>query len=341
MTSEDLSHRQAVIAVWLFVIIAMVFAMVVLGGVTRLTHSGLSMVEWRPVTGWLPPLGEVEWMATFDKYKQSPEFQKVNYDMDLEGFKSIFWFEYLHRLWGRIIGLAFFVPFVFFLARGWVSKPLVPKLVAMFILGGLQGAMGWYMVKSGLVDRPDVSQYRLTAHFSLALVIIGYIEWVALGLLLPDMTKASGSGLGRFATFLTGIAFITALSGGFVAGLDAGFVYNTFPLMGDSFIPPDLFEMSPFYLNFFEDLTTVQFDHRILAESFLILALLFWFRARKADLTRRARLAVNFFAASVVCQVGLGISTLLLVIPVGLAATHQAGAIVVFITSLWMTRELT
>lgn len=329
-------------AIWLFVVIAMVIAMVILGGVTRLTHSGLSMVEWKPVTGWLPPLSEAAWMEVFDKYKLSPEFQKVNKYMELDGFKNIFWFEFMHRLWGRLIGVAFFLPFMFFLVRGWVNRGLAAKLALMFVLGGLQGVMGWYMVKSGLVDQPDVSQYRLTAHFALALIIIGTIEWVALGLLFPKRIDATGkTPLGLFAIIIGVWAFVTALSGGFVAGLDAGFAYNTFPLMDGDFMPPDLYQLSPFYLNMFEDITSVQFNHRLLAESLFVLVAIMWLKARRLELRPRGRLALNYLAAFVLLQVALGITTLLLVIPVALAAAHQVGAVIVFMTALWMARELT
>jgi cytochrome c oxidase assembly protein subunit 15 len=339
--SNDLHRRDVIIATWLIVVIAMVFAMIVLGGVTRLTHSGLSMVEWKPVTGWLPPLGEAAWMEVFDKYKLSPEFQKINKHMDLDGFKSIFWFEFLHRLWGRLIGVVFFVPFMFFLIRGWVSKGLAPKLALMFVLGGLQGVMGWYMVKSGLVDRPDVSQYRLTAHFSLALIIIGTIEWVALGLLFPKHVKAKEKApLARFSVIIVVWVFVTALSGGFVAGLDAGFAYNTFPLMDGGFLPPDLYQLSPFYLNLFEDITSVQFNHRLLAKALFVLVAIMWLKARNVKLQPRGRLAVNCLGAVVLIQVVLGVTTLLMVIPMALAAAHQAGAVIVFMTALWMAREL-
>ncbi|MBC8269224.1 MAG: COX15/CtaA family protein [Rhodospirillaceae bacterium] len=341
ISDSELHRRHVMIAIWLFMVIAMVFAMVVLGGVTRLTHSGLSMVEWRPVTGWLPPMGEAEWTVVFDKYKLSPEFQKVNKHMDLAGFKAIFWFEFLHRLWGRLIGVVFFVPFVFFLLRGWLTRDLARKMLFMFVLGGLQGLMGWYMVKSGLVDRPDVSQYRLTAHFSLALIIIGVIEWVALGLLFNYRSQDGVTRpLKAFAFLIFGWAFVTALSGGFVAGLDAGFAYNTFPLMDGALLPPDLYQLSPVYLNLFEDILSVQFNHRILAEVLFVLVVVFWFKARNNDLTGRGRLAVNCLAAVVLVQMLLGITTLLLVIPVPLAAAHQAGAVIVFIAALWTAREL-
>ena len=338
-TSLNARQRDVIIATWLLIIIAMVFAMIVLGGITRLTHSGLSMVEWHPITGWLPPIGEAAWLEIFNKYKLSPEFQKINKNMDLDGFKYIFWFEYLHRLWGRLIGLVFLFPFIFFLTYGWVSKELAPKLILMFLLGGLQAVVGWYMVKSGLVDRPDVSQYRLTAHFSLALIIIGTIEWVVLGLLFPKQIEAREAPLGRFSAFVVVWAFITALSGGFVAGIDAGFSYNTFPLMDGGFFPPDLYQLSPFYLNLFEDVMSVQFNHRVLAQALFVIVTILWLKARKLELGLRGRLAVNFLAAIVLVQVVLGITTLLLVIPLTLAAFHQAGAVIVFMAALWLARE--
>ncbi len=340
ISDAELLRRHRIMAGWLFGVIAMVFAMVVLGGVTRLTHSGLSMVEWRPVTGWLPPLNEAAWMEVFNKYKLSPEFLKVNSDMDLADFKSIFWFEFLHRLWGRLIGVAFLLPFLVFLARGWISRGLAPKMVLMFVLGGLQGVMGWYMVKSGLVDRPDVSQYRLTAHFSLALLIIGYIEWVALGLLMPNRERAAEPvPYGRFVLVIWLWASLTAVSGGFVAGLDAGFAYNTFPLMDGELLPSDMYPLTPFYLNWFEDITAVQFNHRLLAETLFLLVAVFWWLSRSVVLPARARRAANLLSIAVLVQVGLGISTLLLVVPLGLAATHQAGAVVVFMIALWTLFE--
>ena len=291
--------RDVTIAIWLIVILVMVFAMIVIGGVTRLTHSGLSMVEWHPITGWFPPLDESDWLDVFNKYKSSPEFQKINKGMDLNGFKSIFWLEYLHRLWGRIIGVVFLLPFIFFLAYGWVSRELAPKLTLMFFLGVLQAVLGWYMVKSGLVDRPDVSQYRLTAHFSLALIIIGSIEWIVLGLLFPKSNEDKETPLGLFSVIIFILAFFTALSGGFVAGTDAGFFYNTFPLMDGSFLPPDLYQLSPFYLNLFEDVTTIQFNHRLLAQTLFLIVIIFWWKAQSVELGTRGRLAVNLLAAFV------------------------------------------
>ncbi len=228
-----LRHNKT-IGIWLLSLCTMVFVMVVLGGVTRLTHSGLSMVNWKPVTGWLPPMGEAEWQAVFQSYRQFPEYKELNEAMTLSGFKGIFWLEFFHRLWGRLIGVVFLVPLLVFLFKGWVSRKLVPRLVVMFILGGLQGVLGWYMVKSGLIGRPDVSQYRLAAHLGAALIIYGYMFWVALALLSPKPAATSapaGMGAGAFAVLLVVWVFVTIISGGFVAGLDAGFAYNTFPLM--------------------------------------------------------------------------------------------------------------
>jgi cytochrome c oxidase assembly protein subunit 15 len=321
----------------------MIFVMVLLGGATRLNHSGLSMVEWKPLTGILPPLTQDEWEATFHKYQQFPEFKKMNSDMDLEGFKSIFWLEYIHRIWGRAIGLVFFLPFLFFLLKGWVDKSLVPKLIIMFILGGLQGLLGWYMVMSGLVDHPDVSQYRLTAHLGLAFLVYAYIFWVALDLLWP---RPCGPGSMRIsnkewwlAMGLFILVFITVLSGGFVAGTDAGFTYNTFPLMGDRLVPEGLFILEPPIRNMFENVTTVQFNHRLLAFTIFAFVVVLWTMQLKINLLPRTRLAAHFLLAAVVLQLILGISTLLLIVPVSLGIAHQAGALILLTSSLWTLHE--
>ena len=332
------THHKS-IAVWLFIVTAMVFFMVILGGVTRLTQSGLSMVNWHPVTGWLPPLGLAEWEAVFSDYRNSPEYLKVNQGMSLAEFKSIFWFEFTHRLLGRLIGVAFLVPMVVFWIRGWISRQLAPKLVVLFILGGLQGVLGWYMVKSGLVDRPDVSQYRLAAHLGLALAILAAMLWVALGLVRPAASATPDIGLKRGVWGLLTLITLTALSGAFVAGLDAGHIYNTFPLMGGGFIPEGIMALSPFYLNFFENIPTVQFDHRVLAVTTFVAVMVFWWRAGTKQLTTAQGLATKVLASVAVVQVGLGISTLLLVVPVPLAALHQTGALVLLCIAVWLAHE--
>ena len=330
--------RSRPIAAWLISIVTMIAAMVVLGGLTRLTHSGLSMVEWKPLTGWLPPQGEGEWGEAFAGYRQFPEYKAFNEGMTLSGFKAIFWLEYTHRLWGRLIGVAFFVPFVVFMVKGWVRGALAVKLLVMFVLGGLQGVLGWYMVKSGLMDRPDVSQYRLAAHLGLALLIMGYMLWVAMDLLDPR----PGGGIGALAAAAAGVfalVFVTVLSGGFVAGLDAGFSYNTFPLMEGELLPDGLFALDPVFINFFENVATVQFTHRVLALAVLAAVAAFWIGAQRARLERRQRLAANVMAAVSAIQVGLGISTLVLVVPVPLAAAHQTGAMILFCASIWVVHE--
>jgi len=331
---ESTHNRR--IAVWLFVCCAMVYAMVILGGVTRLTGSGLSMVEWDPIFGILPPLDQANWDETFSLYQQSPEYRKINLGMDLDGFKRIYWFEYSHRLLGRTIGTVFLLPFLFFLAKGWIRRPLVPKLVTMFVLGGLQGLLGWYMVKSGLIDNPHVSQYRLTAHLGLAILIYAYMFHVALGLWLGDRRTASTpGGLRHAAALLTGLVFITVLSGGFVAGLKAGFAYNTFPLMDGRWIPEAIFMQEPVWRNFFENIATVQFVHRLLATLVFTSVIVFWLSARRYKLPATVTTGLHLMLAAAVLQVSLGISTLLLHVPVALAATHQAGALLLLTIMLY------
>jgi heme a synthase len=335
---------QKPIAVWLLVCCALVFAMVVVGGVTRLTHSGLSIVEWQPIIGTIPPLSQNDWEVLFEKYHQTPQYKKVNLGMSLEEFKGIFWWEYFHRLLGRVIGLAFFIPFLYFLARKAIDGPLGLKLTGIFLLGGLQGAMGWYMVKSGLVDNPHVSQYRLTAHLGLAFIIYAAMLRVALGLLFPIGTSYYGNGrlrgLRSFAIGITTLIFIMILSGGFVAGIRAGLAYNTFPLMNGHLIPPELFMLEPWYRNFFDNMATVQFNHRMIAWTLAILIPVFWFKSRNLPLPGSTRLACSLLLLMLAVQVSLGIATLLLVVPLPLAAAHQAGALLLFTAALWVNHQL-
>lgn len=334
--------RRAV-ALWLFVMCALVYAMVILGGVTRLTQSGLSMVNWHPVVGWLPPTSETEWQKRFTQYQQFPEYKKKNFGMTLSDFKGIFWLEFLHRLLGRLIGIAFLLPFLWFALRGRLDRRLVPKLAAMFVLGGLQGLMGWYMVESGLVNRPDVSQYRLTAHLGLAVAIYGLMLWTALGLLAEargERIRAAALGPRRLALTVATLIAVTMLSGGLVAGLDAGFAYNTFPLMDGRLVPPGAYGLHPWWLSAFEDIATVQFDHRVLAMATLTMVVALWVYLRRRPLPGRARLANHVLLAAGLAQVSLGIATLLSVVAIPLAATHQAGALALFTVVLWLLREL-
>ena len=318
----SVAHKN--VAIWLFCCAAMVFIMVVIGGLTRLTESGLSIVDWRPFTGIIPPLTDADWAALYAKYSQYPEFQKVNAWMSVDDFKNIFWLEFIHRLWGRLIGVAFFIPFVWFLAKKSIDGATKWKLWGLFILGGLQGLMGWYMVMSGLVDRPDVSQYRLTAHFGLALVIFIALLWVGFNQYAPRSTATNGS---KRAVQLLCLIVFTALSGGFVAGLDAGYAFNTFPLMDGQLIPDGLYVYDPTWLAPFEDHMTVQWDHRWLAKLTFVLVLVFWWRAGKWDLSPDQRFATHLVLAAACLQVTLGISTLLSVIWLPLGVAHQAGAV--------------
>jgi len=323
------------IAYWLFFCAAMIFGMILLGGVTRLTNSGLSMVDWKPLMGVVPPMSEADWQHMFYKYQQFPEYQKINMGMSLEEFKSIFMYEYLHRVLGRLIGVIFTVPFLFFLFTKRIKAGLTPKLVLMLLGGGFQGLLGWYMVKSGLVDKPDVSQYRLTAHLGAAVLIYSFILWTAFGL-VSTKTKQPIA-LGRFAYTLSGLIFLMILSGGLVAGTKAGFAYPTWPLMGDSFIPAGLYSLAPAWLSAFEDITTIQFNHRIFAYVIVALVLTFAAKTLKADIQGPARTGVFLLIGLLLLQVTLGISTLIFYVPVPVAAAHQVGAVALLSASLFVS----
>ncbi len=337
---EPGARTRRPVALWLLVCCALIFAMVVVGGVTRLTHSGLSIVEWQPIVGTLPPLNEAQWLETFGKYQLTPEYRKVNHAMSLDEFKGIFWWEYFHRLLGRTIGLVFLLPLLWFWRRGHLDRPLTLRLAGIFVLGGLQGAMGWYMVTSGLVDDPRVSQYRLTAHLAIALAIYAATLWTALGLLYPAAASAPHPRLRRFSWIITATIAYMVVTGGFVAGIRAGFAYNTFPLMNGHVVPPEIFMLDPWYLNFFNNMATVQFDHRLGAWLLALLVPWFWLKAQREALTPRARIAVNLLLGMLAVQIGLGISTLLLVVPVPLAAAHQGGAVLLLGAALLANHAL-
>jgi len=321
--------RRAV-AAWLFACAAFTFAMVVVGGITRLTESGLSIVQWQPLAGALPPLSQADWEALFAKYRATPQFGKVFPDMTLDGFKSIFWWEFAHRLLGRTIGIVFLVPYVYFLAARRLSKPLAWKLAGVFLLGGLQGALGWYMVKSGLVDDPRVSHFRLTAHLGLALLIFSLEFWIGLGLLGERSARSN-----VLARLVVGAVFLMALSGGFVAGLRAGHAYNTFPLMNGALVPPEAFMLEPWWHNFLWNVATVQFVHRSFFWLLLVLVPALWWQARRSG----ARIAAHHLLAMFALQAVLGICTLLLAVPVPLAAAHQAGAVLLLACALWTAQR--
>lgn len=333
--------QQAIIR-WLLIVAGLVFAMVVVGGVTRLTRSGLSIVEWKPLMGAIPPLTEQSWLTEFAKYQQTPEYLHVNHGMTLTEFKEIFYVEWAHRLLGRLIGLAVFVPMIFFIVRKRISTKLLPKLIIMLVLGGLQGALGWYMVSSGLVDIPRVSPYRLTAHLALAFAIYAYVLWIVFDLRRigqPDSAIATPS-LINISWCVTALVCLMMLAGGFVAGTKAGFVFNTFPLMSGQFIPPGAYALEPWWINLFENVATVQFNHRLLAYVLAIVAGYFYVVALRQSLPKHISKALHMFAFALVVQIALGISTLLLVVPVWLGALHQAGALVVLTIALYLNHSL-
>lgn len=325
---------------WLVFVAAMVFAMVIVGGATRLTDSGLSITEWKPLLGAIPPLSEAHWLAAFEKYRQIPEYQLINKGMSLEEFKFIYWWEWGHRFLGRAIGVVFFVPFVFFWLTGRLHKSQIPRLLVLFVLGGLQGGLGWYMVKSGLVERTDVSQYRLSAHLTLATVIFAAIVWTALGIGHDKRRLASTVNLGWSTLALTVLIIAQTALGGFVAGLDAGLSHNTWPLMDGRFVPDGLMAMQPAWRNVFENVLTVQFQHRIMAYVIAILALLHAARAMNEKNSPAVRISGVAILFAVLAQVGFGVWTLLAHVPITLGLIHQGGALVVLAACIWHLHEV-
>ena len=312
----------------------LIFLMVLVGGVTRLTGSGLSITEWNLLMGTFPPMNEHEWQITFAMYQQTPQYQMVNSHYTLSEFKSIFWWEYIHRLFGRLIGLVFLIPFLFFLVKKWLSKTLIVKLLIIFVLGGLQGFFGWFMVKSGLVDNPAVSHYRLALHLVTAFLTFGFTLWVALDLLYFDSRKKHN--YSKTPWVFTVLVLLQIIYGAFVAGLKAGFIYTTFPLMEGHLFPPGLFALPSFFQNFTENLTTVQFIHRLLAWIILIGIAIYWYNKRKIN---RAGEALNFVFIAVMFQFLLGILTILNFYknPVMWGVLHQAGALFLFTTVvIWL-----
>jgi heme a synthase len=344
-------HRPSAVAAWLFGCCGLIFLMVVVGGITRLTLSGLSITEWKPVIGIIPPLSAADWAAEFAKYKQIPEYQAVHSGMTLAEFKGIFYWEYAHRLLGRVIGVAFTVPFLWFLARRQLPRRLAAPLAVILLLGFAQGGLGWYMVKSGLADRIEVSQYRLVAHLALALAIYSAILWIALGILrgsprplpspLPQAREGRvGAGWRRGAEAALALVALTISAGGFVAGTRAGLTYNTFPLMDGRLVPAGYDQLRPFYMNWFENIAAVQFDHRVLAMASFAAVLSLWVAGLRSRLPKPARTALHILLAAAALQVILGISTLLLVVPILLAAAHQAGALLLLSAAIFLRHAL-
>lgn len=314
---------------WLIVVAAMIFFMIVIGALTRLTESGLSMVEWRPVTGWLPPLSDAAWQAELQKYLSSPQGRLVNHSFTVGEFKEIFWLEYIHRLWGRLIGVVFALPLAWFWWRGALNAHLKPRLFALLVASGLQGALGWAMVASGLIDRPSVSHYRLAAHLLLAIALYAYTVWLILEL-GPQAARRDDPKTRRKATALIGFLFVVLTWGAFMAGLRAGTAHSTFPTMSGHWIPPGLFDLSPWWINLFENGTTIQFVHRWLAKLLVLGVLVMAWRAPRPETMAAGLMAF--------LQLGLGIATILTGVDIGIATAHQAGA-VLLLTTLIVVRH--
>jgi heme a synthase len=316
-------HSPAV-RMWLWAIAALIFCMVIVGGATRLTDSGLSITEWKPLLGAIPPLNEAHWVEAFEKYKLIPEYKIQNRGMSLEDFQFIYWWEWSHRFLGRIIGFAFIVPLVFFVATGRIAKSLWPRLLVLFVLGGLQGALGWYMVSSGLSERTDVSQYRLAAHLTLAVALFAAVVFVSLR--LNSRYPLKWSRQSYVAAIFILLLFVQIAAGGFVAGLDAGHASYTWPKMNDAFVPDGLTNLQPIWKNWFENALAVQFNHRLLAYGLWLFALLqaLWLRCSSS---------IAVFVA-VTAQAMLGIMTVLWQVPLTTALLHQGGALLVLTAAL-------
>jgi cytochrome c oxidase assembly protein subunit 15 len=309
---------------WLIVVAAMIFFMIVLGALTRLTESGLSMVEWKPVSGWLPPLTDQAWQAELQKYLSSPQGRLVNRGFTVPEFQQIFWLEYLHRLWGRLIGLAVALPLLWFWLSGRLPRRLQARLFALLVLGGLQGALGWAMVASGLVDRPSVSHYRLAAHLLLAVALYAYTVWLVLE--LGHGPRRDTPRIGREATGLIGFLFVVMTFGALMAGLRAGSAHNTFPTMSGYWIPPGLFDLEPWWINPLENGTTVQFIHRWLATLLALGVLALATRTRKPETLAAGAMALLQFC--------LGAATIVSGVATPIAVAHQAGAVLLLTTLL-------
>jgi len=352
MENSQANYKSKNVAIWLFTCCVFILLMVGIGGVTRLTQSGLSITEWKPISGILPPFSETSWQEEFTKYQQSPEYLKKNIGMNLQEFKGIFWLEFIHRLAGRLTGLVFLIPLIYFIARQQLSKNLAIRLGGIFTLGGLQGVVGWYMVKSGLRDNPHVSQYWLAFHLSMAFLIFGLVflqalrardMWLEKKNQSPNLQPPETSpfnALRACSVVILLAVFIQVILGAFVAGTHAGLAYNTFPDMDGKFVPDGLFLMQPWYINFFENTTTIQFTHRMWAYFVTALILVFCIVSCKFNLTKPLRYAINTLLGVVIIQVCLGIATLLYHVPVTLASIHQVFALLLLTVTIFITHEL-
>lgn len=326
------------VGLWLLSVAGLVFLMIILGGATRLTQSGLSIVDWEPIIGAIPPLSEVDWQEKFEAYKAFPEYKILNRGMTLDEFKGIYRWEYAHRLLGRLIGLAFGIPLLVFLKKRRIREEMKITMFGLLALGGAQGLLGWYMVQSGLAAEPSVSQYRLAAHLGLALLIIAALFWVAMDLLRPSVAGASR----RFASGAQALGVLVVLQmifGAFVAGLDAGQVFNSWPTMADALVPAGLFQMTPWWINLFDNAMTVQFIHRGLAYLIVVAIMALIFSGSGKAARRSTKMALHALAGLIILQIFVGIITLLNAVPVGLGVLHQAVGVVVFIGAVNLVRE--
>ncbi|MBO0663769.1 COX15/CtaA family protein [Jiella sp. MQZ9-1] len=337
-TATDRDRRA--VRIWLYAVAAILVALVLVGGATRLTESGLSITEWKPIHGVIPPLSAAEWQEEFDLYKRIPQYREMNQGMTLSGFKAIYWWEWSHRLLARGVGFVFALPLAVFWLSGRLEPFLKPRLVGLLCLGGFQGAVGWWMVASGLVHRTEVSQYRLATHLTIACLIFTATLWIARGLVSRPASSAAPKGLRRLGVAVVALALFQIYLGGLVAGLRAGYIYNTWPLMEGALIPHGLLAMEPLWRNFFENYLTVQFAHRcgayLLFTATFVQAIVTW---RKAPGTRFSHGALLLFL--LVCgQAAIGITTLLLVVPIDWALLHQAGGLAVLATAVVHARGL-
>lgn len=340
LTSTDVARTRSLapVRLWLFAVAALVVAMVTVGGATRLTGSGLSITEWKPIMGAVPPLSAADWHEAFEKYKEIPQYHQVNRGMSLEAFKAIFWWEWGHRFLARLVGVAFLVPFLVFLSLGYIRRSLVPRMVGLFALGGLQGFIGWYMVASGLSERVSVSQYRLALHLGLAFVILGALIWTALT--LEDEGKRAPGRWWRPGLVLLVAMFLQVELGALVAGMKAGLAYNSWPLMDGQLVPGGLMVMRPWYANLFENAMTVQFNHRIVAYVVTLLVALQLWRVIVGASSAAQRTSALALTALTLLQVALGIWTLLAQVPLSLGLLHQFGAAILFSTVVWHLHTL-
>eukprot|EP01025_Chloroclados_australasicus_P058900 TRINITY_DN7440_c0_g1_i2.p1 TRINITY_DN7440_c0_g1~~TRINITY_DN7440_c0_g1_i2.p1 ORF type:complete len:490 (-),score=47.00 TRINITY_DN7440_c0_g1_i2:552-1946(-) len=351
--TEGLTNSQRIqIGSWLGICSAWVFSMVVLGGVTRLTRSGLSMTDWK-FTGEKYPKSQEDWLDEFAKYKKSPEYQKLNSNMTLDEFKFIFWMEYVHRMWGRYLGVIFAIPATYFGIRGWITRPMAWRLGLIFSMGGAQGLVGWWMVRSGLkhelneqelqlFEEPKVSPYRLAAHLLSAFTIYSTLTWTTFSVfnpILPKQLNSASQILRQRLIPLSVLVGVTAVSGAFVAGLRAGLAYNDFPFMAGQLFPEQYFDVKG-WRNVFENTAAVQFNHRILALSTLASVSGLWFFTNKAALSTTSRLLLNTLMLCAWGQVALGISTLMYYVPVSLGSLHQTGALTIFTVMLALLHQL-